>query len=221
MQIEIKSRLSPQKFKKAVANRTSAKLTLFFNRIQRRMVKIVQIEVRRALNESTEVQSMIYGVLRGELGLTEPKGKLKAIIDRFVNSITVSVRRPRVIGGKIFASLNIGVGAPDYSDILGLPQAKQERTNAKRTEITGEPLQWLRWMLLEGASRIILGYDVVTDQMMGRSSLRYVMQRRRTYWSVPQEFQGYPDNNFLTRAIDARSDIIESRIFALVKNNVR
>jgi len=47
------------------------------------------------------------------------------------------------------------------------------------------------------------------------------MRKRNTAWSVPDEFQGYSDNNFITRAIDARSDIIESRIFALVKNNVR
>lgn len=221
MRIGIQTNLRPAKFKQAVANKLSRDLTIYFNRINKRIQRIVQIETRRALEESPEVQAMIYGVLRGELGLTEPKGKLKQIIDTFVNSMSVSVRKPRVAGGKISASLEVGIGAPDYSDILGLPAAKQDWTDARRRRIKGPPLEWLRWMLLEGASRIIIGYDVVENVQTGRSGLRYVMRRRPTSWSVPSQFQGYSNNNFITRAINTRADIIEQRIINLLKHSIR
>lgn len=213
-----------KRLRQKLLDRTSQQITIFFNRAIPRIKKIVQDEIRKGFDESDEVQSMIYGVLRSQLGLTEPKGKIKQIVDTFVNSIGVSVKRPRVVKSELLAELEIRVGSPSYEHILGIPAAQQERTDAQRTAVTGPPLEWLRWLLMEGSNRIIIGFTYRKMNRIGRSGLRGVMVQQRKHpgrsWSVPPEYQGYPDNNFITRLIDKRAPIMQQRIFTYVDNTV-
>jgi hypothetical protein len=215
---DVKTNLKPERFKKIVTQLAAQNLSIIFNRNIGRLQRIAQQEVRIALENGDELNSIIDGVLRGELGLTDPEQKLNAINQRIIASTKVSFTKPAVSNNKFVANMRIFLAQTNYSDLLSLPAAYQDRTSSDGGRVNGPPLEWLRWLLLEGGARIILDYEVVVGERTGRSGLQYVMrQSRGQSWSVPGQFQGSAEDNFITRAIDSRLSIIEQRVFKFIK----
>jgi hypothetical protein len=167
---------------------------------------------KKALQNSPVYKSITSGLLRGELGIPDGESKLNNIIDAWESTIKVKIKTQASNG-----IVNISIrGVPsNYDDVLMLPDAVQE--TEKRT--TNAPLEWLRWMLLEGGSPVIMNYQTVLRPFGSRTGTK-VMVSSRSNWSVPT-LQGVAGNNFVTRAIDSiQNDIvsmIQSELFKGLK----
>lgn len=93
----------------------------------------------------------------------------------------------------------------DYTDVLNSSAA------VFKTE-KGTDLNWLEWLLLFGSKTIIKDYEVEFGynprSRTGQAIMRGV---KRGKWSVPYEFSGTQNNNWITRAIDSvESDIYKT-----------
>lgn len=223
--LQITAKLSgraDKQLRAAALKLTKQTITILFNRSIRRLRRIIQLEFTKGLLESETTKALISGVLRGEFGLTESDQKVLQIIEQLTGTTSVSFKQPQLKGATLSSRLTISVGAANYSDILGLPAATQMRTDAKNRVVKGPPLEWLRWLLLEGANRIVIDYDVTTSGGLGRSGLPFQMRKRRgRSWDVPGDHQGTAEDNFITRAITNKLPIIEKRVFEYLRNSVR
>ena len=74
----------------------------------------------------------------------------------------------------------------------------------------GKNLPWLSWLLFEGGKAIIKEYDVKFRVGAGRSGEAVMYHKVIARWSVPQEFQGTKDDNWITRAIDRLSPRLDA-----------
>jgi len=195
---------------------------------KRKLQNFVGETLRKAIQATPEYHSMIGGTLRFELGLLKAEPKLTNIIDTWVNGIQVRVRR---INRNLKGGIKIKAVRRSYADVLGLPDASfltekneendiirligsRPKKNEKRTR-----LHWLQWMLTEGNNTIIQDYDVSFRQGQGRTGGAIMVSGTR--WGVPPEFSGTKDNNFVTRAIDSVSTIMEDGITQILKESVR
>ena len=100
------------------------------------------------------------------------------------------------------------VGGFSYSDVLGSSAAIQ------RTK-KGQNLEWLDWLLIQGDKIIIKEYEISSGE--GRAG-RFVMKKTVTgKWGVPSTFAGTPNNNWITRAIQSASTIIDRTLEEALK----
>ena len=75
--------------------------------------------------------------------------------------------------------------------------------------LRGYSLPWLQWLLLDGTKVLIDSHQVVIGPNL-RSRTSMAIMRPGSGWSVPNEFAGTQNNNWLTRAIDSSSDSINN-----------
>lgn len=162
--------------------------------IMRRRVKLYLYEKIKA---SETYDSLVYGSLRHELGLLEPKGKLDNIIDMWASNLFFHVD----INKNCVGSIKIGLFRSDYQDVLDMIESHYLSTNRKgKISI----IEWLRWLLLEGSKPIILHHAYV-DKKSPYSRTGYgLMIRRDNFgksYSIPPEHAGVQGDNFATRAV--------------------
>ena len=167
--------------------------------------------VKEALTGTPEYQSLTHGKLRGELGITEADSRASAIVDTWVNSISVNVKAAT----KPFLTIDIGAIKQDYQDVLSLP------VSSYKTE-KGEPIPWLSWLLLEGDKRIIRKYEFTGNiTRNSRTGQGIMIKKKKAFWQVPPEFSGTSTNNFVTRGlqdIEAEIDLIVEKA---IKGNLK
>src|SRR6185503_17595688 len=63
--------------------------------------------ISEQIKEQPEYKSIIRGKLHGQLGLTNPKQKMDAIIDQLVKSAVVKVNNIKVVGDNIEGGITI------------------------------------------------------------------------------------------------------------------
>jgi len=92
---------------------------------------------------------------------------------------------------------------------------------AQMTE-KGVSLEWLRWLLFEGASPIVKGYDVSfsNNNPYSRTGGAVMVKVGRKSWRVPPEYIGTVKNNWITRAIDKTDEAITKIIQAEIENKI-
>jgi len=166
--------------------------------IERRL----QDQVRKLISDSEEVASIRNGQLTGELGIVATSN-IDVIIEQFSQSVEVRYL-PR---GK-FGTLVISIINSDYSDVLSMPESSY--IYSSRSGRSGV-IEWLRWLLLEGRSTIVAGYDFQGGGG-GRTGRGIMVRRQNEGWSIPSRFAGTASDNFVTRSLANIDDIIESII---------
>ena len=155
-----------------------------------KMEKDIQELVKKELLNSPEYNSIKNGELRGQLGMRDPNA-IDVIIDRWVESVNVEYVRATGTLGRI----KVEAIRSDYTDVLSLPEA----TTVYSTRRGGGSLDWLRWLLLEGGQIIVVDYEFV-DSRKGRSGLGIMIHQSGGGWSVPPEYAGTRNDNFVTRS---------------------
>ena len=177
--------------------------------IQTRITEGVKRVVREALVSTREYQSIAQGQLKAELGIPNSGSRIMAIINTWVNNISVTVKA----GTAPFLLIDIGMIKDDYGDVLSLPQA-QYTYKSQRTQ--GD-IPWLRWLLLEGDRRIINKYEFSRNPRGSRTGMGIMKKKTRGFWQVPPEFSGTSVNNFATRALGK----IETEIDKIVEQTIK
>jgi hypothetical protein len=163
--------------------------------LKRRIPNIIE----SAIVSQPEYSSLIGGRLRDEFGVPDAASKIDNLLKLWKN-IEVTYQSPKIRSGQIISSISIEAIRSDYSDVLSSPSAKQKTKK-------GQSLAWLDWLLIQGDKIIIKEYEISGGE--GRAG-RLVMKKTVTgKWGVPSGFAGSPNDNWITRAIQSVSGIID------------
>lgn len=165
--------------------------------------KIVNL-IHNAITSSPEYNSLLSGDLKYEFGLPDSDSRVKTILN-FWTKINAEYKKVTINGSKLSGGFTLSMIKSDYSDVLSSSAA------VFKTE-KGTDLNWLEWLLLFGSKTIIKDYEVEFGynprSRTGQAVMRGV---KRGKWSVPYEFSGTQNNNWITRAIDSvESDIYKT-----------
>lgn len=144
-----------------------------------------------------EMNSVSSGLLKIDFGLLfDP---VVAIAIATADSVNVQFKK---INNKLTTGgFSVTVQPLDYLNLLSLPQA------INITE-KGVALPWLEWLLTYGDSIIIADFGVKYTSN-GRTGGGYMSPEAKPF-RVNSAFSGTVDNNFITRAIDAKLNNIEN-----------
>lgn len=158
----------------------------------------IQTVVISSIRESDEYEALRNGKLVAQFGLTETQAKLDAILAEWTKQLEVDING---------TTLTVGVIKRDLADVLSLAEAKQITEK-------GEPLEWLDWLLTQGDKTIIKDYQISLDPKkaarFSRTGLALMVRGKK--WSVPSEFAGTKNKNWVTRVIDHIPDSVIERI---------
>jgi hypothetical protein len=193
-----------KKIGEAIATEFNKKLINIANKVRPQIQNIVFT----AIMNSPEVQSLQGGDLQAELGVPDAAGRVRNLAELWAKSIrVVSFQPAKMQGGFFRATLELGGIQSDFADALSSPDAIY-------TTNSGQVIQWLEWLLIEGDKVIIREYQIGLDVYdVSRTGLGNVMiKNQKASWSVPAHFAGTEDDNFVTRAIDTVADDIQKLI---------
>lgn len=143
-----------------------------------------------------EYDSLLSGRLKAEFGLPDSDSRVASILD-FWKNIEVNYKAVKIKNNSsLSANFSINMIKSDYSDVISLSAS---------TFITekGSELNWLEWLLLFGNKTIIKDYEIkLGPNPRSRTGLAVMQGVISGKWSVPAEFAGTMNNNWITRAID-------------------
>jgi hypothetical protein len=145
---------------------------------------------------SPEVKSLSDpdGKLRVELGVVDGAGDIAKIIDDIVSKITMSISNIGTPSKGIDISIMIFIDE-EYTNLYS-------KTYSSYTTKSGTKIEWLNWLLEAGNSDVVFGYKIKYGVEIGRTGDAVMMPSQSANWSVPPEFSGVADNNFITRSFE-------------------
>lgn len=170
-------------------------------KIRPRLVNIVT----EAMISSPEYQSLISGDLKAQFGLPDADSRLNSIlslwkkVDFIYNPVVV---RNNYLSG----SFSLNMIRSDFLDVINTEAAVFITSK-------GSSLNWLEWLCLEGNKTIIKDYVIeLGPNPRSRTGMAVMRGEISGKWSVPSEFSGTIDNNWITRAIDSVTPNIQQAI---------
>lgn len=160
--------------------------------------------ISQAISASPEYQSLQSGQLQYEFGLPDSGSRLSEILSAIQQNITVKYNKPQISKNMIMGSFELNMIPSDYSNLLSL-------SSAVLVTEKGSQLEWLKWLLLFGDKTIIKEYVVqIGPNPRSRTGNAVMVGQTSGRWSVPAEFAGTKNNNWITRAIDSvNNDVVE------------
>jgi hypothetical protein len=198
-------------FKNKVLDGITDKMNSAISRAIPSIQSEVTLLVLEAINRSDEVISMRSGKLRYELGFINPDYFINGLLNAISKDIKVKNVKLHKRGNSIAGGIQILIVPGDYSSLLGIPEASY------RSGINEVP--WLRWLLLEGTSVVVSDYHIEYGSG-GKFDLRSRTKRAlmvpNESYSVPSEYSGTDEDNFITRAIEP----LKERISKIIINNI-
>jgi hypothetical protein len=176
--------------------------------------------IYETVGKSSEVQSLLGGDLRGNLGLTEAKAQeaVEDISSMISQAIAVEYKAVKQRGSGFTGKLTIKIQPSHFQNILGITGSVTSYYSIKYGTLV--ELDWLDWLLMRGDDIIVSNFQF-EPKSAGRSGMG--VMKIGGSWRVPPEFSGTKDDNFVTRCIttpDAKkeiSKILEKNISAKVK----
>jgi hypothetical protein len=177
-----------------------------FNKAKTRIAEAVI----NAIKNAPEYQSLLSGDLKYEFGLPDGDARVNYILG-FWEKINVEYKKVYITGDKISGGFTLSMIDSDFSDVIG--SAAAVFTTEKGTD-----LNWLEWLLLFGNKTIIRDYVVEFGpnprSRTGKAVMKGVQSGK---WSVPNEFSGTKNNNWITRAIESADSEINSILKEVTK----
>lgn len=166
--------------------------------------------ITQAIKTSPEYVSLSNGDLKYEFGLPDSDARLGTILS-FWQKLYIDSSPIKISGDQLAGSFSLKMIPSDFSDVLGSSAAVLV-TEKKQS------LNWLEWLLLFGNQTIIRDYVVEFGSnprsRTGQAVMRGVKSGK---WSVPAEFSGTLNDNWITRAIDS----VESNINSILKESLK
>lgn len=186
----------------AVVKEASARIAVAIGRLEERL----RPEIEIALHDSEAWNSLLGGRLRDELGLENPAATLAEIASVVAASAAFTPTRPSPdeLGG-----ITVEVVRQDFLDVLNVSGSSYESIGKRGSH----EIPWLEWMLFGGDDVQVIGSFVHSFGAAKAASrtghaLMVTSKRGDKSWSVPAEFSGVKEDNFLTRAIGERVDTL-------------
>lgn len=155
---------------------------------------IIESEIKKLVFEellaSPEVASVTGGQLYAEFGDPDAPSKITDVIAWVVQNIFVQITPVRRAGTTLTGALRIGF-AGEISSVFPM---------GKYTTKDGTELPWLEWLLTLGDRIIVIEHEVTYDNPAKSRTGGATMKKGRG-WSIPAEYSGVEDDNFITRSI--------------------
>lgn len=147
------------------------------------------------------------GSLAAQLGLYYGTGPniVEVIAETTMNSVSVDVSK--INKKTLEGGIKLEFMPATFDDLLNLPEGHVVYDEGD--------LHWLKWLLLEGDTTIIVGYQF--SLMTEGRSLGGIMRRGGT-WNVPSQYAGVAEDNFITRAL--RDPKNEYQIMSVIKRHI-
>ena len=144
------------------------------------------------------------------MGVVNPHTVKELIINKWLDGITTDIIIRRVCK-KIRGTLTIKLVTNDYKNIL--PIGTYDSINSAG-EVTTIP--WLQWLLLDGNVTIV-NYKFGTQPQdvidrYSRTKKGLMFKRLGGRWTMPPQFAGTVNDNFLTRAVSSVRTQIQQEI---------
>ena len=199
MKFSLKVLETEKEIEKAVLKALLDDASKIMTTASKRLTKKLPIIIETAITSQPEYSSLTGGILKDQFGLTNPTTKIDSLLDIWSN-INVTYKKPTISASQIKSNLSIVAIKSDYSDALASAAAEQVTKK-------GQSLQWLDWLLNQGDRIIIKEYELVSGK--GRAGKVGMRKNVKGKWGVPSQFAGSPNNNWITRAIQSVSSIID------------
>jgi hypothetical protein len=184
--------------------------TQLFNKILRGIVPQLNYAVKNAVpniktdvgelvsqlvDKCPEVQSMRGGALQAELGFISPEYFIKALLTIIKESVYIDFKPFKLISNQFVGDFSISVIKANFQDLLSMKDASYKSGD--------NDVNWLDWLLNSGTDIVVADYRIqygVFNRKESHSG-RAIMVPKGSY-SIPAEFAGRPNDNFITRALD-------------------
>lgn len=181
----------------------------YFNKATKNLSNDIADILIKYIKSQPEYESLTNGMLKYEFGIPDATTRINFIMDHIKTYGILKVDNPRISNKNIVGSCKVQLVKSDFNDLLSVG-------SSSLTTEKGQQLDWLRWLLLEGDTIIITGYEF---KFGPSTSSRTGMGLMKTggAWRVPPEFAGNIKNNWITRAIDIAVPEIEQYILNKMK----
>lgn len=158
-----------------------------------------------AITSAPEYNELISGRLKAEFGIPDSSSRLQRILEVWKN-ITFKYKSVKNDGKQLVGSFELSMIKQDFSDVINLAEASFVTEK-------GSTLNWLEWLLLFGDQVIIKDYNVILgSNPRSRTGMAIMSGSVSGKWSVPSEYSGTINNNWITRAIDNADSSINNLI---------
>lgn len=159
--------------------------------------------VRNAIVSSPEYISLISGQLKYELGIIDGAIKVEGLLNIWMSNIEYIYDPPSIVNNRIKSKFSASLIRADLSDVLYTEYAQMT------DNMRGYSLPWLEWLLLNGTIVLVNNYEVILGPNK-YSRTGYGIMSPGGGWSVPSQFAGTTDDNWITRSIDVASEEVNS-----------
>lgn len=200
---------SQSNFDKKVMTEFSRELNKHLRKSISQIKKGVGPIIADAVQNSKEVQSILYGTLSAELGFVSPTTIAKQIYDAIKRSVHIEFTPFKYNGKTLDGNFSVVAIHDDFSDIItDIPTASYKSN--------GHDIDWLKWLLFEGNNIIVVDYQITYNpsKVSHSRSRRAIMEPdTRSSYRIPAKWSGTQSNNFITRSIDSQAEhLIETHI---------
>ena len=215
MKYSLKLLESNSEIRKMILQALQEDVTKTINKAMPEITIKIQNLLRNAIKTSNEYQSLINGRLRFEFGLPDSDGMVDKIIETWVNNVNVNMKSISMSNSGLSGGFSLGMVAPDFQDVLSLPEAQMTDTEK------GYSLPWLQWLLLDGNKVLVKDYTVVLGpNPYSRTGYAIMKNESSASWRVPAESAGTISNNWITRVVDSLSEDVSNIIIQEIEKAI-
>lgn len=150
--------------------------------------------IRLALSAAPEYGSLLTGQLRAELGVVNAAAALDQLISSIASGILITDLGTTLNSNAVEGGIRLEILKADYSELYSVP-------NSSFTSEGGYKIDWLQWLTLSGKSVLVSDHRF-SMQYPERSRTGTGIMIKPGRWSVPENFSGTPDDNWIIRALN-------------------
>lgn len=188
-------------FNKAVREAIVAKYRNMFKNAEAPIKNRITPIFAKAITNTNIVQELLSGgPLMGHLGLEDAGDLVDIVLQWTLNEIIVKSTLVRSVGDKIQGHIYVGMIYADYQDVFKNPSASFESEQ-------GFKIPWLPWLIdSAGQDAFAIEYGIKFGEGLGRTGQAIMVKNARQPWTLPVQYLGSPEDNFVTQALDSIED---------------
>jgi hypothetical protein len=204
MKLSLKILENNSTIEKAILRALLPEVALFMDKVYTYVKDNLFSIIKFNIESQPEYESLINGKLRLELGIPDAENRIKDLINVWINNAVIDYKKPQILNSKIKSTFSIKMINVNFSDVLNLNISHIEH-NAE-----GSTIPWLEWLLLEGTAVLVDNYEVyIGPNNRSRTGYAIMKSSDNRGWSMPPEYAGTINDNWITRAIDSAKPSVQ------------
>jgi len=178
--------------------------------------KKITVLLEDALVDSPTVSSLLSGKLRDDFGLSAENAV--AAVTQIIDNVTKRIDLKLAKSNNSLAYIVLEINPVDEEFYKSI-------SSGSRVSKSGESVDWLEWLLTRG-SQVIIGDYYTFDKAKGRTLsggktvMKKIGPKAKEPFRVDPQHAGTLEDNFITRAIESKSQEIVNILNEGVKNEL-